>query len=187
MDTCEQDVHVVGLDPHAPNVAPLLNAPDAHAQAAPQDLLGATCSGKACSVPLVPDSLHLGAVFSSLLGSADTDELQYKGSARLAHLNGAAVAVVYDSGAKASFVTNLTVDRIGLTVQTVPPVLITMANGTAIRTTTRCRARVRVVTSQSPTLTKYRMTKVNAYVLPGVTENAWRMLAVPPDHACRAM
>ena len=166
MDTCEQDVHVVGLDPHAPNVAPLLNAPDAHAQAAPQDLLGATCSGKACSVPLVPDSLHLGAVFSSLLGSADTDELQYKGSARLAHLNGAAVAVVYDSGAKTSFVTNLTVDRIGLTVQIVPPVLITMANGTAIRTTTRCRARVRVVTSQSPTLTKYRMTKVNAYVLP---------------------
>ena len=164
MDTCEHDVHVGGLDPHAPNVAPLLSAPVACAQEASQDLSGAASPSKACMPPQDPDSLHLGAVFSSLIGPADTDELQLKGSARLAHLNGAAVAVVYDSGAKASFVTSLAVDRIGLTVQTVPPVLIMMANGTVIRTTTRCRARVRVVTSQSPALTKHQITQVNTYV-----------------------
>ena len=84
--------------------------------------------------------------------------------AKKAYINGAAIKVVFDSGAEGSFLMSDVVTAFGLVTQEIPPVKITLANGSITTTRTRVKARLRVLTSD--TMTKYHMTTVSAYVLP---------------------
>jgi hypothetical protein len=109
--------------------------------------------------------LVLGKATAAHLYGTESLQSQIQTTDRKAFLNGAPIRVTHDSGADATFFTNEAVESNGLVVQTIPPVTITLADGSTIVTRARCKAHLRILMS-AETKPRYHTTTVTGYVLP---------------------